>query len=110
MRMHAEWNTERTVLIGALQQERRRFPRVQKTWFVHYARTEVPGTDWMGSVKDLSMGGARFRTEEVLKMSTPLRMTFNLPVPALRLVQGTIVWRHDVRPHVSMSTASHLRP
>ena len=83
----------------APREEKRRFPRVQKIWFIHYTRAGAPGTHWAaGSVKDLSVVGVAFRTEEALEVQTPLRMMFNLPVPALRSVQGTIVWRQDVRP------------
>ena len=89
---------ERTMIVGAPREEKRRFPRVQKMWFVHYTRAEVPGADWAGSVKNLSVVGVAFRTEEALEAQTPLRMMFNLPVPALRPVQGTVVWRQDVRP------------
>ena len=86
-------------MVGASHEENRHFPRVKRNWFVHYARVGAPDADWgVGSVKDLSVTGASFRTEEILEMKTPLRMKFNLPIPALRMITGTVVRRHEVRP------------
>ena len=44
------------------------------------------------------MGGTSFTTKEALELKTRLQMKFNLPIPALRLVYGTIVRRREVRP------------
>ena len=84
---------------GVPHENERRFRRVQKMWFVHYTRAEAPDASRaMGSVKDLSVGGTCFRSEEVLEVNTRLTMMFNLPVPVLRSVHGTIVWRRELRP------------
>ena len=84
----------------ALQKERRRFPRVQRVWFVRYTSQKTPSEDWaMGQVKDLSVGGVCFWTTEDLEVKMKLKMRFSFPVLALRLIQGTVVWRREVRPH-----------
>jgi len=64
---------------------------------VHYARSDVERPVWSaGTVKDLSLVGVCFRTEERLEPGTALHMKFNLPVPALQLVRGAVVRRWNV--------------
>ena len=78
--------------------ERRRYPRVARKWFVHFKRSDSAAEDWnVGKVKDLSAGGVRFGSDEVMEVKTRLDMKFNLVLP-IDMIRGTIVRRQEVQP------------
>ena len=85
-------------MVAEAFQDKRRFPRVGRNWFVHYKRQESVASEWnVGRVNDLSASGVCFSTNESLEVKAGLKMKFNLPIPLLQLVRGTVVWRRKGR-------------
>lgn len=75
----------------------RRFTRVYKYWVIHYRLASATALEWsVGSVMNLSEGGVCFRTEEPLRVGTPLIIQFHFLWEVATPIQGTVLWQKEV--------------
>lgn len=77
-----------------MTKERRLFPRVPQPFEARYRLADEMGTSWHGmTLVNISAGGVRFRTDELIQQGTPLELQVQLP--GLReplLVNGQTIW------------------
>ena len=76
------------------EKERRDFGRVPVPFDIRYRIYGELGESWHDlTTINISAGGMRFRTEELLDIGTPLEVQIGLPgSPAPLIVQGKVVW------------------
>ena len=61
-------------------EERRRAPRIMRSFIVRYRAADQSGATWLASpLKDLSSGGARFLSEQPLAVNDVLALQLLLP-------------------------------
>ena len=81
--------------------ERRRFPRVVRGLFLHYLRVGSDPPTWnMARVKDLSVVGVCFVSDELLEVHSQLELKLSLPTMELPPFRGTVVWQRGAGPHL----------
>ena len=76
------------------EKERRDFGRIPVPFDIRYRIYGELGESWHDlTTSNISGGGMRFRTEELITVGTPLEVQIGLPgSPAPLVVRGKIVW------------------
>lgn len=77
-----------------MTKERRSFPRVPQPFEARYRLTDEMGASWHAmTLVNISAGGVRFRTDQLIEQDTPLQIQVQLPgMREALVVSGHAVW------------------
>ena len=86
-----------------MTRERRQFPRILKPFDIQYRRYGVLDDYWhAATTSNLSAGGIRFRSDELLPVSTVLEIQIVLPgLSETQVLRSRVLWHQIQAPSVT---------